>query len=82
MSREYSTTDLARNWSEISARAMRQPITLTRHRKPQFVLLSVEDYQALLDRRDPRRALRVEETPEDLAQDIADAVARLEDEEG
>jgi PHD/YefM family antitoxin component YafN of YafNO toxin-antitoxin module len=79
MGQQYSTTELSRNWSEISAAAQRRPVTLTRHRKAQFVLLNVEDYQALLERAGTRRVYLTRDTPDDLAREIEAAIADYAD---
>ncbi|MEA1941845.1 MAG: prevent-host-death family protein [Pseudomonadota bacterium] len=79
MNRQYSTTELSRNWSEISAAAQRRPVTLTRHRKAQFILLNVEDYHALLERAGARRVHVTRDVPDDLASEIEAAIADYED---
>lgn len=72
--REYSATELARNWSEISATAMRSPVTLTRHKKVQFVLMSKVDYDKLRSSGDPRRVGTIDLMPDELVDEIEAAI--------
>jgi prevent-host-death family protein len=53
MTPTVTTTDLTRKPAEVFAMAHRQPVTLTQHNAPRFVLMSIEDYEAFraLDKR-------------------------------
>lgn len=51
----YSTSDLSRRAGDIIADALRKPVTITQRNKPRLVLLSIEDYRRLTERKDPRQ---------------------------
>ena len=75
---EYSTSDLSRKSGDIIAEALRRPVTITQRNKPRLVLLSIEDYRALIARADTRKAGRLETMPDDLFESVKDAVAAYE----
>jgi prevent-host-death family protein len=67
--KSYPVTELARNSTEIRHDATRAPVTITERNKPRFVLMAIEDYEALTKRaEDPRRAFLLKDiTAEDRA---------------
>ena len=66
--RSYTTVDLLRDLKSVTHAAAREPVTITQHRKPRFVLMAVEDYEQLSARAtDPRRAFSTTDTPADVA---------------
>lgn len=67
--KSYTLSDLARNISAVRHDAARAPVAITERNKPRFVLMAIEDYQALTQRgEDPRRAFLLEDiTAEDAA---------------
>jgi prevent-host-death family protein len=76
----YSTSDLSRKSGDIIAEALRRPVTITQRNKPRLVLLSIEDYRRLTAKADTRKAGRLETMPDDLFDDIKDAVRAYEQE--
>ena len=77
---EYSTSDLSRRSGDIIAEALRRPVTITQRNKPRLVLLSIEDYRRLMSKADTRKAGRLETMPDDLFEDVKDAVSAYEQE--
>jgi prevent-host-death family protein len=75
---EYSTSDLSRRSGDIIAEALRRPVTITQRNKPRLVLLSIEDYRRLMARADTRKAGRLETMPDDLFEDLKQAVTAYE----
>lgn len=75
---EYSTSDLSRKSGDIIAEALRRPVTITQRNKPRLVLLSIEDYRRLTARADTRRVGRLETMPDDLFEEIKEAVDAYE----
>jgi prevent-host-death family protein len=69
--RAFSTVDLLRDLKTVTHAAAREPVAITQHRKPRFVLMAIEDFERLRSAGDPRRAYRVEETPRELADLLA-----------
>ena len=60
--KEFTAADVTRNSGDVFAAAAAEPVAITRHRKPRFVVMSIERYEALT--RDSRfhyepRGLRV-----------------------
>ena len=58
---EFKAADLTRHTSDLFDAAIRSPIAITKHRKPKFVLMSMDQYQQLT-----QQAHTVDEMPEDL----------------
>ena len=77
---EYSTSDLSRRSGDIIAAALRKPVTITQRNKPRLVLLSIEDYRRLMTQADTRKAGRLETMPDDLFEDVKEAVSAYEQE--
>jgi prevent-host-death family protein len=80
--RSYTTTDLNKQVREVTNAASKGPVTITRHRKPRFVIMSYEHYQRLSKQGDPSRVYGAGETPDDLAARFAGALDRLAKGEG
>jgi prevent-host-death family protein len=79
---KYSTSDLSRKSGDIIAEALRRPVTITQRNKPRLVLLSIEDYRQLTARAGTRKAGRLEAMPDDLFEDVKDAVSTYERQSG
>ena len=62
----YPAADLARNTGEVLRAATVAPVTITKHRKDCYVVMSVEQYQALTTGRGTQRAFAVADMPDDL----------------
>jgi prevent-host-death family protein len=77
---EYSTSDLSRRSGDIIAEALRRPVTITQRSKPRLVLLSIEDYRRLTAAADTRRAGWLDTMPDELFQDVKEAVTAYEQE--
>ncbi|MDP2085872.1 MAG: type II toxin-antitoxin system Phd/YefM family antitoxin [Gemmobacter sp.] len=45
---EFRAGDMTRNASELFDAAIRAPVAITKHRKPKFVLMSMDDYAQLV----------------------------------
>jgi hypothetical protein len=78
--RKFSTVELLRDLKTVTHAAAREPVAITQHRKPRFVLMAIEDIERLrIGRPDPRQAYRVDETPPDLAILLAEELDRIID---
>ena len=62
---EFKAADLTRHTSELFDAAIRSPVAITKHRKPKFVLMSMDQYQQLA-RGATQQAHMLDEMPEDL----------------
>ena len=80
--RQFTTGDLNKQVGDVTDAASREPIVLTKHRKPRFVLMSYEHYERMRTCRDPRRAYRVSEMPEEQKNLFAQEIDRLARGEG
>lgn len=45
---EFKAADLTRHTSELFDATIRSPVAITKHRKPKFVLMSMDQYQQLV----------------------------------
>jgi prevent-host-death family protein len=71
--RSYPSTDLKQNLGDVLAVASREPVTITKHGKSRFVLMSLETYQERFPR-DPRRSYATGEMPQEHLDLLEDAV--------
>ena len=74
--RLFTTVDLLRDFKNVTMAADRQPVAITQHRKPRYVLMTYDDFQTL-HRPDPRRVFGPGETPPELAEIIVPELDRL-----
>lgn len=44
MTKTFTSTDLGKRTGDITSAAMRGPVVITRHNKPAFVMMSIENY--------------------------------------
>jgi prevent-host-death family protein len=81
--RAFSTVDLLRDLKTVTHAAAREPVAITQHRKPRFVLMAIEDFERLRAAgTDPRKAYWVEETPPELADLLTAGVDQIVDQTG
>ncbi len=74
----FASTDLKQNTGDVLDAANREPVAITRHSKPRYVLMSMDAYNARFPN-DPRRAIALEEMPPDHLSMIEQAVAELDE---
>ena len=74
--RVFSTVELTQQVGVVTHAASREPVTITHHRKPRFVLMSVEDFEKLREGGRPRRAFGAGEAPPELAEMLASELER------
>lgn len=60
----FATVDLVRSTDEVKRAAIREPVVITEHSKPRFVLMTTEDYVRLRGAANPHRHIRANETPD------------------
>lgn len=71
----YSTSDLVRAIGDVTHAAVTEPVVITHHAKPRYVLMSIAAYERLANNElDPRRAYRVGEAPAELANRLLAAI--------
>ena len=65
--RRFTTVELLRDLKTVTIAASRAPVAITQHRKPRYVLMTVEDFDKLVrSSNDPRQAYFAHETPAEL----------------
>ncbi len=80
--RRFTTGDLSKQVGDVTDAAAREPVVLTRHRKPRFVLMSYEHYERMRTGGVPRSARRVSDMPEEHRALFAAEIDRLARGEG
>lgn len=74
----FTTSDLSRKSGDIIAEALRRPVTITQRNKPRLVVMSVEEYETLRRRADPRQVFRMADMPDELFKEIEAAIEDYE----
>jgi prevent-host-death family protein len=72
----FPAADLARRTGDVLDAAARAPVTITRHRKPRFVLMSVERYAAMTGGGETQQAHRLDDMPAELKAAMVAALER------
>lgn len=80
--RQFTTGDLNKQVGDVTDAASREPVVLTKHRKPRYVLMSYEHYERMRTGRDPRRAHFVSEMPQEHKDLFAAQIDQLAQGEG
>lgn len=80
--RSFASSDLKQMLGDVLTAASREPVTITKHSKPRYVLMTVEDYEQRVRRyekrvpHDERRAIATSDMP---AEHLEMLEASLED---
>ena len=72
---EFKAADLTRHTSDLFDAAIRSPVAITKHRKPRFVLMSIDQYHQLA-RGATQQAHMLDQMPGDLKALMIDGLAR------
>jgi prevent-host-death family protein len=78
---EFKAADLTRHTSELFEAAIRSPVAITKHRKPKFVLMSIDQYRQLA-RGATQQVHMIDELPEDLKALLVEGLERDLDQDG
>ena len=62
--RSFPSTDLKQTLGDVLEAASHEPVAITRHKKPRYVLMSIRDYEQRFAK-DERQAFAVDEMPAD-----------------
>jgi prevent-host-death family protein len=73
--KSVSSTDLKQSLGDVLATAAREPVTITRHGAPRFVLMSMEAYERRQPK-DSRKAYTLETAPDEHIAMLTEAVSR------
>ena len=84
--RQFSTAELVKHVGDVTHAASQAPVAITQYKKPRYVLMSVERYDALRRAGDPRRVFGPGELPDEEAGAVVAAlehsIAELEGRDG
>jgi hypothetical protein len=64
--REFAAGDLTRNTGDLFEAATVAPVAITKHRKPRYVVMSMERYEALTQNANKQIAIDVSDMPDEL----------------
>lgn len=64
--KQFSAADLTRKTGDLFEAATVEPIAITKHRKPRFVVMSMERYESLINGPSHQIALDVADMPEEF----------------
>ncbi|MEO9338696.1 prevent-host-death family protein [Mesorhizobium sp. SB112] len=65
--KEFAAADLTRKTGDLFEAASVSPVAITKHRKPRYVIMSMERYEDLTHNHDTRRAFHVDDLSDDEA---------------
>ena len=74
--RQFSTAELEKQVGDVTHAAAQGPVAITQHRKPRFVLMTMECFAAMRRENDPRRAYGPGELPAAEAEAVVAALER------
>ncbi|KXF77126.1 prevent-host-death protein [Paramesorhizobium deserti] len=80
--RHFTTGDLNKQVGDVTDAASREPVVLTKHRKPRFVLMSYEHDERMRIGGGPRRAYLASRMPDEHKGFFAAEIDRLARGEG
>lgn len=72
----FQAADLARRTGDVLDAASRAPATITQHRKPRYVLMSVEHYERITNNCETRQAHTLDEMAPELKAAMVVALER------
>jgi PHD/YefM family antitoxin component YafN of YafNO toxin-antitoxin module len=64
--KHFTAGDLTRNTGDLFEAAAVAPVAITKHRKPRFVVMSMERFETLTTEQNPQVALDVTDMPDEL----------------
>lgn len=73
--KEYPSSAITRQSGEILDQAAREPVAITRYRKPRFIIMSATHYDKLT-RRNPRTVETIDSLSSEMKAEMLDAIDR------
>lgn len=68
--KEFAAADLTRKTGDLFEAATISPVAITKHRKPRYVIMSMERYESLTHGQDTRRAFHVDDLSHDESESL------------
>lgn len=75
--KKFSFVELLRDIETVAMAADREPVAITQHEIPRYVLMSCDTFEAMKRRADPRRVFAMGEPSQDLVDLILPELDRL-----
>ena len=76
---QYTTSDLSRKSGDIIADAMQAPVMITQRKKPRLVLMSIDEFERITEKRpDTRRSYHISEMSDEMFDEAKAALESLE----
>ncbi len=69
--RTFTTVELLRDLPTVTQATAKGPVAITRHRKPRYVLMAMEDFARLAGKVDPREVHETTDLPESVRQELS-----------
>jgi prevent-host-death family protein len=67
----FTTADLNKQIGAVTEAALKEPVFITHHRRPRFVLMTVDSFESLsAQKTDTRTAFTLEDMPDDLREGL------------
>lgn len=66
--KQFQAKDLTRDTTDLWTAATIEPVAITKHRKPRFVVMSVEQYDALVNDANTQMSVEVANMPDELGE--------------
>jgi PHD/YefM family antitoxin component YafN of YafNO toxin-antitoxin module len=71
--KSFSTAELARKTGDVTHAASQAPVSITQHKKPRFVMMSVEMFERL----NPQRSYGVDEIPDEILEWLVPGLEKI-----
>ena len=68
--KRYKSTDITRRSGDMMEDALRGPVTITKYRKPKFVLMSLAHYESITKSRRGREIFTLDTAPDDVRREM------------
>ena len=80
--RNFTLTELNHRSGEVIEATYRGPVSITKHGKPRFVMMTSDHYERLQGGGDPRQAYRMQDMPDEHRELFGAAIEKLAAGEG
>lgn len=74
MKRSFSASEMVRRPADVLHQAANHPVSITKHDKPKFVLMSQEYYEQIMNN-NPRQSYHSKELPETLHKELESGIS-------
>ena len=75
--RTFTTVELLRDLPSVTQAAAKGPVAITRHRKPRYVLMAMEDFARLSGAKDSREVYETGDLPAPVRTELSAGLASI-----